>query len=107
MGGGWYAVRAYNRPAMGRVVGRLRKEKDEVVAPNSVVTTKHPIASHAALDVLERGGNAVDAAVVAQLCIGVLLPNATGLGGGGYLVFHGAASGETRVIDYASESPAA
>jgi len=92
---------------MARVTGQLRREKDEVVASNGAVTTKHAIASHAAVDVLERGGNAVDAAVVAQLCIGVLLPHASGIGGGGYLVFHESASGETHIVDYANQSPAA
>ena len=70
---------------MTRVVGRQRRDKDEVVARNGVVSTKHPIASQRALDVLEAGGNAVDAAVVAALCIGTLLPQASGIGGGGYL----------------------
>ncbi|MGI8424260.1 MAG: gamma-glutamyltransferase family protein [Chloroflexota bacterium] len=92
---------------MARLVGHPRREKDEVVARHGVATSKHPIASHAAVDVLERGGNAVDAAVVAQLCTGVVLPHASGIGGGGYLVFHDAASGETHVVDYANESPAA
>ena len=92
---------------MARIVGRQRREKDEVVARHGVVAAKHEIASHAAIDVLERGGNAVDAAVVAALCIGVLLPQASGIGGGGYLVFHEASTGETRVVDYANESPAA
>ena len=92
---------------MARVVSRLRREKDEVVAPNGVVTAKQPAAALAGLSVLERGANAIDAAVVTQLCTGVLIPHASGLGGGGYLVFHDADRGETHVVDYANESPAA
>ncbi|HEU5315194.1 MAG TPA: gamma-glutamyltransferase family protein [Chloroflexota bacterium] len=92
---------------MGRVIGRLIRTKEEVAAPNGVVTAKQPPAALAGLDVLERGGNAVDAAVVTQLCTGVLIPNASGIGGGGYLVFHDAAAGQTHVVDYANESPAA
>src|SRR5687768_11365850 len=94
-------------PRAPRVVGRQRREKDEVVARHGVATTKHPIASQRAVDTLEAGGNAVDAAVVAALCIGTLIPQASGIGGGGYLVFHEATSGETRVVDYANETPAA
>src|SRR5688500_9678409 len=90
---------------MTRVVGRQRREKDEVVAQHGVAATKHPIASQRAIDTLEAGGNAVDAAVVAALCIGTLIPQASGIGGGGYLVFHNAASRETRFVDYANESP--
>jgi gamma-glutamyltranspeptidase len=92
---------------MARIIGRLRREKDEVVAPHGAVTAKHPLAADAALEVLERGGNAVDAAVVASLCTGVLLPHASGIGGGGYLVFHHSPTGETHVVDYANESPGA
>src|SRR5689334_13246 len=92
---------------MARVVGALTRAKEQVTARSGAVTTKHPIASNAALDVLEAGGNAVDAAVTGALCIGVLLPLSTGVGGGGYLLFHDAATSETRAIDYANESPGA
>ena len=84
-----------------------RRVKDEVAAPRAMVTAKQPPAAEAAADVLERGGNAVDAAVVAALVGGVLLPLASGIGGGGYLVFHDAAAGTTHVVDYAMQSPSA
>ena len=92
---------------MTRCVTQQRREKNEVAGRHGVVAAKHQIAAHRAIDALEAGGNAVDAAVVASLCIGVLLPQASGIGGGGYLVFHEAATGETHVLDYANESPGA
>src|SRR6476659_9017999 len=79
-----------------RVMSRLRREKDEVVARDGMVVAKHPLAAQAGVDVLERGGNAVDAAVTTAFATGVTLPFSNGIGGGGYLLFHEAAAGATR-----------
>ena len=90
-----------------RVTSRLRREKDEVVAREGMVVAKHPLAAQAGRDVLERGGNAVDAAVTTAFATGVTLPFSNGLGGGGYLLFHEAAAARTHVVDYAMQAPAA
>ncbi|HEX2186199.1 MAG TPA: gamma-glutamyltransferase [Chloroflexota bacterium] len=90
-----------------RVMTRLRREKDEVAARDGMVVAKHPLAALAGLEVLERGGNAVDAAVTTAFAAGVTLPFSNGLGGGGYLLFHDAATARTHVVDYAMQAPAA
>jgi gamma-glutamyltranspeptidase/glutathione hydrolase len=92
---------------MGRVMTRLRREKDEVVARDGMVVAKHPLAAEAGVEVLERGGNAVDAAVTTAFATGVTLPFSNGLGGGGYLLFHDAGAARTHVVDYAMQAPAA
>ena len=69
------------RPTQTRLV------KDEASAPSAMVATKDPRATQAGLDVLEAGGNAVDAAVAACFAIGVVEPTSSGIGGGGYLVY--------------------
>ena len=70
------------------------------------VATAHPVASRAALSVLEQGGNAVDAAVAAALTLAVVGPYDSGLGGGGFALVH-EAKGSDHVLDFREVAPRA
>lgn len=70
------------------------------------VVSAHPLASKAGLDMLRKGGNAIDAAIATQLALAVVYPGAGNIGGGGFLVAS-LADGKTLAIDYREKAPAA
>src|ERR1700744_2812637 len=68
--------------------------------------TMSPSATRAAIDILQRGGNAVDAAVAAATTLGVTEPFVAGPGGGGYFVYYRAKDHKVFTIDGREKAPA-
>ncbi|MBM3944931.1 MAG: gamma-glutamyltransferase [SAR202 cluster bacterium] len=73
----------------------MRITKTEARAPKAMVATKDKLATLAGLEILEAGGNAIDAAIAACLAVGVVEPTSAGIGGGGYLVYQVGGKGGT------------
>jgi gamma-glutamyltranspeptidase/glutathione hydrolase len=74
--------------------------------PQQMVAAAHPLAVEAGLEVLRRGGTAIDAAVAAQMMLGVVEPQASGVGGGGFLLYYDGATHAITVYDGREAAPA-
>ena len=72
---------------------------------NGMVSSVSEIASQVGVDILKRGGNAIDAAVAVGLTLAVVWPSAGNLGGGGFMVIR-TANGRATAIDYREMAPA-
>jgi gamma-glutamyltranspeptidase/glutathione hydrolase len=78
-----------------------------VAAATACIAAEHGLAVAAGAEVLSQGGNAVDAAIAAAAAAGVVNPVSCGLGGGGFMLFYQARTGETHALDYREAAPAA
>jgi gamma-glutamyltranspeptidase/glutathione hydrolase len=76
-----------------------------VWARSGMIASQEAMATQIGVDVLRRGGNAVDAAVAIGFALAVTLPQAGNLGGGGFMIVHDAENGETVAIDYREKAP--
>jgi gamma-glutamyltranspeptidase / glutathione hydrolase len=78
-----------------------------ITAGNGMVVAQEQRAARIGIEILDRGGNAVDAAVAVGFALAVTYPRAGNIGGGGFMVIHLAKTGEDAAIDYRETAPAA
>jgi gamma-glutamyltranspeptidase / glutathione hydrolase len=76
------------------------------VGTNGMVSSAHPLATRAGLEIMEDGGNAFDAAVAVAASLGVVEPMMSGVGGYGAIVVYSAEERRTRFLEVGSRTPA-
>src|SRR5205823_9678346 len=79
---------------------------NSVHAPHAMVVSQHELASRAGVEIMQAGGNAVDASVATGFALAVVHPPAGNLGGGGFMLLR-TADGNVHFIDYREKAPAA
>ena len=93
-------------PSGGDLIG-YRDVHHPVIGRGGMVVGQNDVAAKVGVEILRRGGDAVDAAVATAFAEAVTLPRAGNLGGGGYMLVHMAKTGETVAIGYYGAAPAA
>src|SRR5690606_12529708 len=71
---------------------------------HAAVVTAHPLASQIGVDILKKGGNAVDAAIAVQFALAVVYPNAGNIGGGGFMIYRDK-EGHVTSLDFREKAP--
>lgn len=82
-------------------------EKSPVTSERFMIATANPLATRAGYDILRAGGSAVDAAIAAQLVLGLVEPQSSGLGGGAFMLVHDAKTHRLLAYDGRESAPAA
>lgn len=88
-----------------RVTGKTYATRSEVIASNGMVATSQPLASQIGLEVLKKGGNAIDAAIAANAALGLMEPTGNGIGGDLFAIVWHAKSQKLYGLNASGRSP--
>ncbi|MCA9025582.1 MAG: gamma-glutamyltransferase [Planctomycetaceae bacterium] len=90
----------YDRPA-----GNPRKSRSAVVAKHGIVATSEPLAAQVGLDILQAGGNAIDAAIATNAMLGLVEPMSNGIGGDLFAIYWDSKSKQLYGLNASGRSP--
>ncbi len=91
--------------AQDRLTGRSFATRSEVIAQHGMACTSHPLATMAAIDILKKGGTAIDAAIAANAVLGVVEPEMNGIGGDLFAIVYEAKTGKLYGLNGSGHSP--
>lgn len=94
-----------NSIAYDRITGEPFATRSEVIAQNAMAATSQPLATQVALEVMKRGGNAVDAAIAANAMLGLVEPTGCGIGGDLFAIVWDAKSKQLYGLNASGRSP--
>jgi len=98
---------AVSRGAGGfdRITGRTFASRSEIIAPHAMAATSQPLVTQAALDIMKKGGSAVDAAIAADAMLGLMEPTGSGIGGDLYAIVWDAKTKKLYGLNGSGRSP--
>ena len=88
-----------------RITGWDFTTRSEVIARNGMAATSQPLATQVALDILKKGGNAIDAAIAANAVLGLVEPTGCGIGGDLFAIIWSAGKGKLYGLNASGRSP--
>ena len=91
--------------AQDRISGHSQATRSEVISQNGMAATSQPLATMVALDVLKKGGNAIDAAIAANALLGLVEPTGNGIGGDLFAIVWDAKSQKLYGLNASGRSP--
>ena len=90
-----------------RITGLPFASRSEVIAENGMAATSHPLATQTAIDILQQGGNAIDAAIAANAVLGLVEPTGCGIGGDLFAIVWDAQTQQLYGLNSSGPSPQA
>ena len=88
-----------------RITGEGFASRSEVIGQNGMVATSHPLATQIGLDILKQGGTAVDAAIAANIALGLMEPTGNGIGGDLFAIVWDAKTKELHGLNASGPAP--
>ena len=92
--------------AQDRITGKNFATRSEVIAKHGMAATSQPLATQVALDILKKGGNAIDAAIAANATLGLVEPTGNGIGGDLFAIIWDAKTEQLYGLNASGRSPA-
>ncbi|RUO61872.1 gamma-glutamyltransferase [Pseudidiomarina insulisalsae] len=91
--------------AADRITGHHFATRSEVMAPDAMAATSQPLATQVALDIMQQGGNAIDAAIAANAVLGLVEPTGNGIGGDLFAIVWDAETEQLYGLNASGRSP--
>ena len=101
----FFLLITYVSQAQDRITGYNFATRSEVIAQNGIAATSHPLATQVALDILKKGGTAIDAAIAANATLGLMEPTGSGIGGDLFAIVWDAKTKQLYGLNASGSSP--